>query len=85
MLVRSLGFVNPNLLNKLRQDFSPEYLAAVFEGGPTFRDEEAKLLTKVRKWDIKTQAFQEIDYHGYKANRSEMPPDLEQVARPAVE
>src|SRR5262245_47979765 len=71
-------YVFVNMLNKLRQDFSPEYLAAIFEGGPTFRDEEAKQLTKVRKWDIQAQTFTEVEYHGYKANRSEMPPDLEQ-------
>ncbi len=66
-----------NMLRKLRDDFNPEYLAAVFDvGGPTFRDQEAEAVTTVRKFDLKTQTFQEIQYHGYKANRSAMPDDL---------
>ncbi len=66
-----------NMLRKLRDDFSPEHLAAVFDvGGPTFRDQEADAVTTVKKFDIKTQTFQEVQYHGYKANRSEMPEDL---------
>src|SRR5262249_58999575 len=57
----------------------PEYLAAVFDvAGPTFRDEQAKAVTSVRKFDIKTQTFKEVEYQGYKAQRSEMPPDLGQ-------
>jgi DNA polymerase I len=30
----------------------------------------------VRKWNIKTQQFETVDYAGYKANRAEMPADL---------
>jgi DNA polymerase-1 len=72
-------YVFVNMLRKLREDFSPEYLAAVFDvGAPTFRDTEAEAITTVRKFDIKTQTFQEVQYHGYKANRSEMPADLVQ-------
>ncbi|MGZ4731590.1 MAG: DNA polymerase I [Terriglobales bacterium] len=72
-------YVFVNMLRKLREDFSPEYLAAVFDvAAPTFRDQEAEAITKVRKFDIKTQTFQEIEYHGYKANRSEMPAELVQ-------
>jgi len=72
-------YVFVNMLRKLREDFSPEYLAAVFDvGAPTFRDQEAEAITTVRKFDIKTQTFQEVQYHGYKANRSEMPGDLVQ-------
>ena len=72
-------YVFVNMLRKLREDFSPEYLAAVFDvAAPTFRDQEAEAVTKVRKFDIKTQTFQEVEYHGYKANRSEMPAELVQ-------
>jgi DNA polymerase-1 len=72
-------YVFVNMLRKLRADFNPEYLAAVFDvAGPTFRDEQAKAVTSVQKFDIKTQTFKEVEYHGYKAQRAEMPPDLAQ-------
>src|SRR6201981_2696632 len=67
------------MLRKLRDDFSPEFLAAVFDvAGPTFRDEQAEAVTKIRKFDIKTQTFTEVEYKGYKANRAAMPEDLAQ-------
>jgi DNA polymerase I len=72
-------YVFVNMLRKLRADFNPEYLAAVFDvAGPTFRDEQAKAVTSVRKFDIKTQTFKEVEYLGYKAQRKEMPQDLVQ-------
>ena len=72
-------YVFVNMLRKLRDDFSPEFLAAVFDvAGPTFRDEEAEAVTTIRKFDIKTQTFTEIEYKGYKANRQAMPEDLSQ-------
>jgi DNA polymerase-1 len=72
-------YVFVNMLRKLRDDFSPEYLAAVFDvAAPTFRDQQAEAITSVRRFDLKTQTFQEVEYHGYKANRAEMPGDLAQ-------
>jgi len=72
-------YVFVNMLRKLRDDFSPQYLAAVFDvAGRTFRDEQAESVTTVRKFDIKTQTFTEIEYKGYKANRKAMPEDLAQ-------
>jgi DNA polymerase I len=72
-------YVFVNMLRKLRDDFSPEYLAAVFDvAAPTFRDQQAEAMPSVRKFDLKTQTFQEIEYLGYKANRAEMPGDLAQ-------
>jgi DNA polymerase I len=72
-------YVFVNMLRKLRDDFSPKYLAAVFDvAAPTFRDQQAGAITTVRKFDLKTQTFQEIEYRGYKANRVEMPGDLAQ-------
>jgi DNA polymerase-1 len=72
-------YVFVNMINKLRRDFEPEFFAAVFDvSGQVFRDERAKAMTAVKKFNIKTQSFEEIDYLGYKANRAEMPPDLAQ-------
>jgi DNA polymerase I len=72
-------YVFVNMINKLRRDFQPEFFAAVFDvSGAVFRDERARSMATVRKWNIKTQTFDEIDYAGYKANRTEMPPDLSQ-------
>src|SRR5208282_2564544 len=72
-------YVFVNMLRKLRDDFSPEYLAAVFDvGAPTIRNQQAEAITTIRKFDIKTQTFKEAQYGGYKANRTEMPGDLVQ-------
>ena len=48
-------YIFHNMVRKLRTSYQPEYIAAIFESGKTFREEA---------------------YAGYKANRTEMPPDL---------
>jgi len=72
-------YVFVNMLRKLRDDFSPVLLAAVFDvAAKTFRATQAEAITTVRKFDIKTQTFTEVEYKGYKANRKAMPEDLAQ-------
>ncbi len=72
-------YVFINMINKLRQDFQPHYLAAIYEGGaPVHRNEKADEMKTVQKFNIKTQQFEEIDYAGYKATRAETPADLTQ-------
>src|SRR5689334_20791000 len=78
-IATAASFVFVNMLNKLRADFSPQYLASVFDvAAPTFRDEQAKAISSVKRFDSKTQSYQEVAYGGYKANRTEMPHDLAQ-------
>jgi DNA polymerase-1 len=70
-------YVFVNMINKLRADFKPEYLAAVYDvGAPVHRNEMAAQMKDVQKFNIKTQQFETIEYGGYKANRVETPPDL---------
>jgi DNA polymerase-1 len=75
----SATFVFVNMLRKLRADFEPQYLAAVFDvAAPTFRDEQASAMPSLRKFDSKTQTYVDKAYDGYKANRKAMPEDLTQ-------
>ncbi len=70
-------YVFVNMIKKLRQDFQPRYFAAVFDvSGEVFRDERARTMEPLRKWNSKTQSFEEVGYEGYKANREAMPEDL---------
>ncbi len=70
-------YVFVNMINKLRADFKPEYLAAVYDvGAPVHRNEMAAQMKDVKKFNIKTQQFEVVEYGGYKANRVETPPDL---------
>ncbi len=70
-------YVFVNMINKLRKDFAPEYMAAVYDvGAPVHRNEMAAQMKDVKKFNIKTQAFEVVEYGGYKANRTETPPDL---------
>jgi DNA polymerase-1 len=70
-------YVFVNMIKKLRQDFQPVYFAAVFDvSGQVFRDERARGIGTLRKWNSKTQSFDEVSYDGYKAKREAMPEDL---------
>jgi DNA polymerase I len=70
-------YVFVNMIKKLRQDFAPKYFAAVFDpSGEVFRDERARTMGALRKWNAKAQSFEEVSYEGYKANRTSMPDDL---------
>jgi DNA polymerase-1 len=70
-------YVFVNMIKKLRQDFAPLYFAAVFDvSGEVFRDALARSMAPLRKWNGKTQSFDEVSYEGYKANRASMPEDL---------
>ena len=70
-------YVFVNMINKLRKDFAPVYMAAVYDvGAPVHRNEMAAQMKDVKKFNIKTQQFETVEYGGYKANRTETPPDL---------
>jgi DNA polymerase-1 len=70
-------YVFVNMIKKLRQDFSPKYFAAVFDvSGEVFRDGRARTMGPLRKWNAKSQSFDEVSYDGYKAKRESMPDDL---------
>jgi len=70
-------YVFVNMIKKLRQDFAPKYFAAVFDvSGAVFRDERARGIGALRKWNSRTHSFDEVSYDGYKAKREAMPEDL---------
>jgi DNA polymerase-1 len=70
-------YVFVNMIKKLRQDFEPKYFAAVFDvSGEVFRDGRARTMGPLRKWNAKSQSFDEVSYEGYKAKREAMPEDL---------
>jgi len=70
-------YVFVNMIKKLRQDFAPKYFAAVFDvSGEVFRDERARTMGKLRRWNAKSQSFEDVSYEGYKAKREAMPEDL---------
>jgi len=70
-------YVFVNMIAKLRDDFAPRYLAAVFDPcGEVFRDQRARAIEKLSKWNAKLQAYEEVAYAGYKAHREAMPDDL---------
>ncbi len=75
----SATYVFVNMLNKLRKDFSPEYIAAVFDvAAPTFRDRQAAAMPSLRKYDRESGEYKQVAYDGYKAQRAVMPEDLAQ-------
>jgi DNA polymerase I len=70
-------YVFVNMIKKLRQDFEPKYFAAVFDpSGEVFRDERARSISTLRRWNSKSQSFEDVSYDGYKAKRESMPEDL---------
>jgi DNA polymerase-1 len=70
-------YVFVNMIKKLRQDFAPKYFAAIFDpSGEVFRDERARSITTLRRWNSKIQDFADVSYDGYKAKRESMPEDL---------
>jgi DNA polymerase-1 len=70
-------YVFVNMIKKLRQDFAPKYFAAVFDpSGEVFRDERARSISTLRRWNSKLQSFEDVSYDGYKAKRESMPEDL---------
>jgi len=70
-------YVFVNMIKKLRQDFAPKYFAAVFDvSGEVFRDERARAIGTLRRWNAKSQSFDDVTYDGYKAKREAMPEDL---------
>ncbi len=70
-------YVFVNMLERLRRDFAPVHLAAVFDlSGEVFRDATARQITTLKKWSAAEQTFVAVDYAGYKANREAMPEDL---------
>ncbi len=71
-------FVFVHMLNKLRKDFHPEYIAAIFDVGPSFREEKGQAMPALKKVDRETGEVTHVEYAGYKANRAEMPEDLRQ-------
>jgi DNA polymerase-1 len=76
-LPTAAAYVFVNMIKKLRQDFTPHYFAAVFDvSGKVFRDDRAQAIGTLRKWNSKTQCFEEVGYEGYKAKREAMPEDL---------
>ncbi len=73
----SATYVFVNMLNKLRKDFAPEYIAAVFDvAAETFRDKQAAAMPALKKFDKEKGEYIEVEYAGYKANRASMPEDL---------
>ena len=75
----SATYVFVNMLNKLRKDFAPEHIAAVFDvAAPTFRDGQAAAMPSLRKYDRESGEYKQVAYDGYKAQRVAMPEDLAQ-------
>jgi DNA polymerase I len=64
-------YVFVNMIKKLRQDFAPQILCrGLRRERRSLRDERARAMGPLRKWNGKTQSFDEdVSYEGYKAKR----------------
>src|ERR1700676_3101773 len=60
-------YVFVNMIKKLRQDYSAQNFAAVFDVScEVFRDARARDIGMLRKWNSKTKSFEDVSYEGYK-------------------
>ena len=72
-------YVFVNMLRKLRDDFSPEYLAAVFDvAAPTFRDQQAEAVTSVRSSTSRPRLFRKSNTTGTRPTAARCPAELVQ-------
>ena len=71
-------YVFVNMINKLRKDFQPAVPRRRLRRrrAPSIATRWPAQMKDVKKFNIKTQQFETIEYGGYKANRTETPPDL---------
>ena len=81
-------YVFVNMIKKLRQDFQPRYFAAVFDvSGEVFRDERARAMGPLRKWNAQDAELRRGQLRGLQGQsrrhaRGSAPPDSLHPPRP---